>query len=75
MTLDDLINSTVVCGDHVKVISLDDDGNETVYFDDFTDELDFHDFEDDEILSHDVTFIEAQNIRNKTTLLITVAND
>lgn len=73
MTLDELINSTVVCGDPVTVVSIDDDAKETTYFNDFTDELSDSDFADkDEILEREVTYIEARTIKNRPTLLITV---
>lgn len=76
MTLDELINSTVVCGDPVTVMSIDDDAKETAYFDDFTDELSDADFTDnDEILEREVTYIEAREIKGRPTLLITVESD
>lgn len=76
MTLDDLINATIVCGDPVAVISLDNDGNEVTHFDDFSDQLSDADFEKNEdILEREVTYIEAREIKGKTTLLITVENE
>lgn len=76
MTLDDLINATIICGDPVTVISLDDDGNEITHFSDFSDQLSDADFDKNEdILEREVTYIEAQEIKGKTTLLITVENE
>lgn len=76
MTLDELINSAIVCGDPVTVVSIDDDAKETTYFDDFTDELSDADFADnDEILEREVTYIEARTIKGRPTLLITVENE
>lgn len=75
MTLDELINSAVVCGDHVTVVSTDDDAQEVVHFDDYTEELDRLSLDgNDEILSWEVTIIEARKIKGRTTLLITVAD-
>lgn len=76
MTLDDLINATIVCGDPVAVISLDNDGNEVVHFEDFADQLSDADFEENEnVLEREVTYIEAREIKDKITLLITVEHE
>lgn len=76
MTLDDLINSTIVCGDPVTVVCIKDDGKEETFFNDFSDQLADSDFDDnDEILEREVTFIEARNIKGRPTLLITVESE
>lgn len=76
MTLDDLINATIVCGDPVTVVSFNDDGNEVTHFEDFSDQLSDSDFGDnEEVLEREVTYIEARTLKGKPTLLITIEND